>query len=537
MLAPLISVLAAVAAPADRPNLVVVISIDQFRSDYLRRFEDLYLPPGDARNPGGFRFLTEGGADFINSAFTHVPTETGPGHAVIGTGSCPPLNGIVGNEWFDRESGKIVYCVSDPGSKDVTTGQASMSAKNLWTTTMGDELEQATGGASKTVSVALKDRASILMAGHKADQVVWYDRRSGSWTTSDYYAPDGKLPAWAVEVNGRRIPDMFKGKSWTAALPASAHRRTRPAENPSAPAAFGKTFPHTPRQDDSFYDDWTRTPWANDFVIDTAIQALVSEGLGKDEVPDILTINLSTNDYVGHWFGPNSPEVLEISVATDRSLAKLFQAIQRALPRGLQDSLIVVTADHGVMPMAEDWMKDQVRGGRLQLADLRTPVDTALKAGFGEVTLVRDFGDMMITLDEAACRTAGVALDDAAQTIRDALVSLPFVHSAYTARQIQEGDVGGTLARVLAKSYNKDRYGHVVYFLRPGYIFGSAGTGHGSPWSYDANVPLLLLGPMIEPGVHVIPAGPEDIAPTVCAALGITAPNGCVGRAVGLKRN
>lgn len=537
MLAPLIGVLAAVAAPAHRPNLVVILSIDQFRSDYLRRFEDLYLPPGDARKPGGFRFLMSRGADFINSAYTHVPTETGPGHAVIGTGSCPSLNGIVGNEWFDRESGKVLYCVSDPGSKDVTTGQASMSAKNLLTTTMGDELEHATGGASKTVSIALKDRAAILMAGHSADQVVWYDRRSGSWTTSDYYSPDGKLPSWAVEINHKRIPDMFRGKSWTASLPASAHRRTRQAENPSAPSAFGKRFPHTPRQDDSFYDDWTRTPWANDFVIDTAIQALLSEGLGKDEVPDILTINLSTNDYVGHWFGPNSPEVLEISVATDKSLARLFLAIQRALPRGLRDALIVLTADHGVMPMAEDWIKDRVQGGRLQLADLRAPVSEALNARFGKTSLIRDFGDMMVTLDEAACQAADVAVDQAARAVRDALLALPFVYGAYTARQIEEGGVGGPLAQVLFKSYNKERYGHVVYFLRPGYIFGSAGTGHGSPWSYDANVPLLLLGPMIEPGVHVLPAGPEDIAPTVCAALGITVPNGCVGRAIGLKRN
>ena len=191
----------------DTPKLTVVISIDQFRRDYIGRWSDLYLPPTSRDGVGGFRWLSERGANFANSAYTHIPTETGPGHAIIGTGSDPSQTGIVGNEWFDRSQNKVIYCVADPDAKDIFTGTASYSPKNLAVGTFCDELETSTGGLARTASVSFKDRAAIGMGGRMPDDIVWYDTTNGRWTTSDFYEKTQRLPEWATKMNTEKWPD------------------------------------------------------------------------------------------------------------------------------------------------------------------------------------------------------------------------------------------------------------------------------------------------------------------------------------------
>ncbi|MGI8923402.1 MAG: alkaline phosphatase family protein [Fimbriimonadales bacterium] len=522
------------AVDVDAPRLTVVISIDQFRSDLVTRFADLYLPPGSGQAVGGFRWLSEKGANFINSAYSHVPTETGPGHAVIGTGSDPGTNGIVSNSWFERETGKAVYCVSDPDSKDLLTGNESMSPRNLRVTTFGDELKRATGGESKHVSISFKDRASILMAGRLADDVIWFDSQSGNWTSSDFYEKSGKVPEWAVSLNGRKIPDTYRGKSWTTSMPAEALKRASVADKPGSPESFGKTFPHPLKDDASFYSNWQRTPWGSEYIFETARTAIKQVGLGQDAVPDILTINLSTNDYIGHWFGPDSPEVLELSVATDKMLSDFFRHLGKAVPGGLRNVLIIVTADHGVLPMPEELVKRGIPGGRVSEKDLFKKLDDALQARFERKGLIVPGSDMNIYVDSKA-KPQDATMDEVASFIRDQLREIPEVYTAFTRWELEEQKLPDTQAsQMLARSFHRQNSGDVFFFLRPGYLldYSGTGTGHGSPWAYDTSVPLLMAGRWIKPGIHLDRCGPKDIAATVSAVLGIVPPSGNVGRAL-----
>jgi predicted AlkP superfamily pyrophosphatase or phosphodiesterase len=521
----------------DAPKLTVVISIDQFRRDYITRFSDLFLPPTSRDGVGGFRWLAERGAQFVNSAYTHLPTETGPGHAIIGTGSNPSKNGIVGNEWYDRATGKVMYCVADADTKDIFTGQASYSPKNLQVSTFMDELEKSTGGLARTASVSFKDRASILMAGRLPDEIVWFDTTNGNWTTSDFYRKDMRLPTWAAAINAEKRPDKFKGRSWEKSLSPEIHKRALVPDKPGMPASFGATFPHPIPDGQSFYSNWQRTPWANEFVLDSAFSAIESNQMGQDGVPDLITINLSTNDYVGHWFGPDSPEVLELTVDTDRMLAELFRKIDKAV--GLRNTLIVLSADHGIMPMAEEYVKSGIPGGRLPFAEWKTGLQRAVDDEYGGVVEIVNMTDQGVYLSYRESDEEGFSEDSVEMFIRDWFRKKPEVYAAFTAWEFEEQKLPDTsITKMVEDSYHPQRSPDVHFFTRPGYLLTNAAAGatHGSVWIYDRAVPLLFAGRWIEPGKYTDECGPKDIAATVCAAIGIIPPSGSVGRALAIKK-
>lgn len=341
-----------------KPNLVVVISIDQFRADYVRRFAHLFLPAKDKHGVGGFQYLWAKGSYFADCQHDHFPTYTGPGHAAILTGTGPFGNGIVGNAWFDSKQAKRVYCVDDPRYKVVGAPAGSrakpMGPLNLKSSTVGDELKLATGGHSKVVSIALKDRASILMGGHAQDVALWFDASTGSWISSTAYAKSGVLPGWVSAINEKKVPYSYAGKIWNKSLPEVAYALTTESKGAGNPG-YGLHFPHKLTSDPKeVVDQFDYTPWANFFVLQTAAEAISQEGLGRHSVPDLLAINLSTNDYIGHSFGPNSPEVLDLTVQTDKALSEFFNAINASVEGGLDNTVIVLTADHGISPIPSD---------------------------------------------------------------------------------------------------------------------------------------------------------------------------------------
>jgi hypothetical protein len=536
---------AVMSAPAnfvDAPKLTIVISIDQFRRDYIGKWADLFLPPTSREGVGGFRWLSERGANFVNSAYSHVPTETGPGHAIIGTGSDPSQTGIIGNEWFDKAQNKVIYCVADPATKDIFTGAPSYSPRNLEVGTFCDELERATAGLSRTASVSFKDRAAILMAGRAADDVVWFDTKGGNWTTSDFYERNGQLPTWAAKINSQKLPDKYIGQRWETSLPAGTLKRAMVADNPGMPASFGKTFPHKLEPGESYYFNWQRTPWGNEFVLNCAASAVSTNSMGKDGIPDLLTVNLSSNDFVGHWFGPDSPEALEITVKTDQYLADFFRRVDKEV--GLENTLIVLTADHGVMSMAEEYEKMGQPGGRINYNQFFSQLAEAVRDEYGGAFEVASRNDQGIYLkeregsEEESDEEFGI--DNAAMFVRDWLRARPEVYAAFTKWEFEEQKLPETqITKFVECSYFPKRSPDVAFFTRPGYYLSPAlsGTGHGSPWIYDRAVPLLMAGKWIEAGRHDDECGPKDIAATLCAAWGIIPPTGSVGRAIAVKNN
>ena len=532
-------------ADPERPRLVVVVSIDQFRADYLERFRDLYLPVPAAGKPGGFRWLMERGAYHLDARHDHFHLYTGPGHAVLLTGAPPYLSGIVGNSWWDREKKTERYCMDDPDSPVIgsVAARKGVSPKSLLVSTVGDELKMATGGRAKVWGLGFKDRAAMLMAGHLADGVLWLDDESGRWISSRYYFKDGKLPGWVEAWNARRPMDAWFGKSWTPMVPASAYRRAWTAGGAHAdPAAgLGMSFPHKvdgglTAPGKAYYRAFTETSYANGYVFDSALEIVVREHLGQDEVPDILAINLSTNDYVGHSFGPDSPEVIDVSVATDRQLAAFLQALVAAVPGGLGSVTFVLSADHGVAPNAMAMKEAGFEAGVYDEEALRRTAEEALDRELGAADWTAAIVEGELYLDHATIDAKKVPLERAQAIAAAALAGAPGVYDAVTSARIQAGALPPTvLSRRIAESWNPDRSGDVVIVPAPYWTekWAEKGATHGSPYAYDTRVPMVFAGAGIRPGRRPEPVTTLDIAPTLATLLGVLCPSGCEGRVLG----
>lgn len=545
---------------ARRPHLTVVISIDQFRADYLRRLTDLFLPAKlSGGGVGGFRYLMDKGAYYVDARYDHFPTFTGPGHAVILTGGHPYKTGIVANDWFDKAQGKSVYCVDDPRQKVVGASAGStakpMGPLNLRSTTVGDELKLATNGASKVVTLSLKDRAAILLGGHTQDASLWFDDNGGRWISSTAYCPSGQLPKWAEELNAKAIPDKTLGTTWVPSLSKEALKRTIvPRLKPvNEPYGMGLTFPHKigAEHKKSNYRAFTLTPSANAFVFESAKRAVDAERLGqRGEAVDLLALNLATNDYVGHAFGPYSPEAADVAVQTDRQISDFLNYLAKTVPGGLSEVVFAVTADHGVVPLVEDLQARDLLAGRVLESDVVSSAEKALTVSFGEGPWfgtgkdgksVGGYVEPYLSLGEAAIAQAlksGKAKSRAQieKVAAEAVEALPGIYACYTRSQIESGALPQTdLTRHVLNGFFPKVSGDIVVvsdalsFTDPG-TGGPYATTHGTPYAYDTHVPILLSGFGIRHGIWTDPVTPADIAPTLCQLLGIEYPSACDGK-------
>jgi predicted AlkP superfamily pyrophosphatase or phosphodiesterase len=579
---------AAVGTSGPPPRLVVVISIDQFRGDYLTRFADLWLPAGTAAKPGGFRYLMQRGAYFTDAHHDHYPLFTGPGHSVLLSGAPPYKSGIVGNCWYDRELGKRRYSVQDDASPLVqavqtaqapppaagtgaaapggTTGPcgpgstppAGISPATLRVSTVGDELKMATGGRAKVWGLALKDRAAVLMAGRLADGVLWFDEASGTWETSRFYRPDGTLQPWVAAWNAKHGAAACFQQEWkpsgTDPKGDGCFKRRRRSKVPesalaqlwtpgsrwaSDPSALGTGFPHlidgggaAPALGKDYYAAFATTPFGNDYTLETARELVRRERLGQGEVPDLLAINLSSNDYVGHAFGPDSPEVLDVSVRTDEQLADFFGFLAQAVPGGLDRVLLALTADHGVAPLPGAAREAKLPAGVIDDEKAAAAAEQALAAAFGPGKWVTALIESNLYLDLAALDARQVPHALAEETAAAALARQPGIYAAYGRTRILEGRLPHTdVAQRIERSFHPKVSGDVVLVSEPFWMPGRAtGTTHGTPYAYDTAVPLLLAGAGVRPGRYARRVSTLDLAPTLADLLGILQPAGCEGR-------
>ncbi len=543
----LLLAVSAFAAPV-KPRLVVLISIDQFRADYLARFSDLFLPVEGPQGVGGFRWLMERGAYHTDAHHDHYPLFTGPGHSIHFTGAPPYKTGIVGNEWFDREMNAVRYCVQDPKSPLVGAadpdGKRGISPITLRTSTVGDELKMATGGQGKVWGLALKDRAGVLMAGHLADGVLWFDEETSAWISSRFYFKSGQLPDWVTSWNVAKKIDPFFGKTWNLSVPPAALKRLWTPRNEFANPrpGLGKAFPHPitgglDKPGKAFYAAFESTPYANEYVLETAEELIRREKLGQDAIPDILAINLSTNDYIGHSFGPDSPEALDVTVQSDRQISRFFRFLGKAVPGGLQNVTIVLTADHGVSPMVEEMAKAGLpTAGGYQEKALTDAVKAALDKAYGPGDWLKALSEFNLYLDVDSLRQKGIEPAKAEEVAAEALRRQPGIYAAYTRDQIVEGRVPDTdIGHRVMLGFHPKVSGDVVIVLDPytvtNYSGGSVvkGTTHGTTYAYDTSVPLILAGARIKPGRYTQRVSTLDIAPTLSELLGVLQPSGCEG--------
>jgi predicted AlkP superfamily pyrophosphatase or phosphodiesterase len=519
---------------ADGPQLIVVVSVDQLCEDYLLRFA------GNFAADGMMKRVAAEGSRYRECHHRHAFTVTAPGHSVQLTGAYPQTNGIVGNDWFNRYTGKGVYCVADPEVQVLgTTSDRGMSPKNLLVETVGDVLKLKTAGRSKVFGVAIKDRAAILMTGRHADGAYWME--NNVWVTSTYYRPD--LPGYLRNLNDAQAIERYRGQSWELSLPREKYFNQGPDENDweNPPEGFTSAFPHkmfaagesTPYK---FAEQVLRTPFGNELTLEAAREIVTHEGLGTDEFPDILCINFSSNDYVGHAFGPHSLEAEDMTYQTDRQLGEFLRWLDEKIGAG--NWTFALTADHAVAPIVEYAQQFRLPAKRNPLGSLSAVKDklearlrSQLEIPMGGKPLVQKVEDNQIYLqhDHPAFAEKDphgkFALTQ--RIVRDWLLDQPYVAAARTREELASGG-GGKLSEQLTRAFHPQRSGDVLYVLAPYCVPGSKGTTHGSPWSYDTHVPLVLLGQGIASGTHQRPVSPACLAATVARLVGCDRPAACV---------
>lgn len=522
--------------PAKRPRLVVVLVIDQFRYEFLQRFAPYF---GD----GGFRRLEREGANITEAHYGHLATFTGPGHATIATGSYPNKHGIVANRYFDRTSSKTISSLNDTtvtlvGGPEITP-ENDTSPRALVGTTVADQLWLTTGSRARIVSVALKDRAAILLAGRKG-KAYWFNESTGMLTTSSFYGTS--LPAWAVTRNGEKVPQGDFRKTWSLLSPMIDHPFSiddGPGE--SGDKGLGLAFPHqltgglnVPGPD--YYAAWLETPYAVDYLFTTAERAVDAEALGADAVPDLLCIGLSSIDYCGHSFGPDSWEVQELAVHTDRYLANFLTWLTKKFKPG--EVSLVFTADHGSGPLPEHMNSLGFPAGRIKKETVKEAMETALDQQFGAGDWVLGQEEPSVYLNRALITERKLDQSAVERVAGEAAMTIPGFAAYFTRTQLMgNGLPPTTLAAQALRSFSPERSGDLFLIPKPFYYwsrYGERTTGatHGSPYEYDTHVPLIFWGAGVRPGPVTRSVDMTDVAPTLAYILGVDAPVGADGKVV-----
>jgi hypothetical protein len=500
------------AQPATGPDLrlVLLIAVDQFRYDYLTRFRTEYTD--------GFKRLLADGAVFTNANLEHYPTVTAVGHATMLSGATPSVSGIIGNDWFDRDAGATVTSVSDPTVKPLgsPTGEAA-SPRRLLVSTLGDEMRMASlapkgaADAPRVFGVSMKDRSAILSVGRAADAAYWWDTATASFVTSTYYFAE-EPPEWVHAFNERRLGDTHAGASWNAL---------------SAPSMPLKQFPAEPGA--ALYNAVYGSPIGNELLLDFASELLARHQLGTRNATDLLSISFSSNDSVGHTYGPDSPQVRDIAIRTDRVIGRLLNQIDKTV--GLQHTLVAFTTDHGVAPLPESMRDRGLPGGRLTTKELFGPIQQALATRFGDGQWVMATAGSSPYLNYGLIDKLGLDRAEVRRVAAAAAAGVPHVARVYTRDDLLRGLVANDRvgSRVL-RGFNAQRSGDLEIILEPYWMRQAQGTTHGTPYGYDAHIPLILMGRQVRPGEYADHVALNDLAPTLATLLGVEIPAGSVGR-------
>lgn len=539
VLIPMVLCSTALSVPAQQhpaqPKLVFSLVIDGFRADSLTRFAHLY-------GEGGFRRLVAEGAYFTNAQYGHLTTYTAVGHSMISTGSYASQNRMVGNDWHDHVHQTRMYCCEDVGVAilgEPTGENTGTSPRNLAGTTISDEFLMSNNRQSKSVAVSVKDRGAILMAG-KLGKAYWWSKATGRFVTSSHYMES--YPAWVQQFNDARPADSYFGQRWKRLLPEADYAISAPDDRPYEIdlKGNGRVFPHTitggldaPGAD--FYDAFRWTPFADEATVEFAKVALKNEQLGQRGVVDFLSISLSANDYVSHLFGPESQEAQDMALRLDRMIEGFLDFLDSEI--GLSEVLVVFTADHGFLPTPEWSLELGMDAGRIDPAAMIESLNQALCSEFGQAEWVSTWWPPTIYLNEEALKGYRIPASEMEAAAQAFLRSYPGIADCFTRTQILKGAMPDTrLAQRVQHAFNHARSGHLVVIQKPfWYLAGIEDPSkyaamHGSPYTYDTQVPVVFMGNAFAPGRYANSIDVADIAPTLANVLQVTNPSLSEGR-------
>lgn len=510
------------ATAPKKPKLVVGMVVDQMRWDFLYRYANRY---GD----GGFKRLLQQGFSAENTMIPYALTVTAAGHASVYTGSVPAINGIVSNEWFDPQLNREVYCVEDDNVKIVggTDKSEPMSPRNLWVTTISDELRLATNFQSKVVGVAIKDRGAILPAGHTGT-AYWYEGGNGAFVSSTYYM--NTLPDWVQQFNNKKLADSLYSNDWKTLYPIETYKLSDDDNVPYEGKNAGESapvFPHPLRQHiGKNYGAIRGTPYGNTLTLEFAKTALKAEQLGKDDITDLLAVSLSSPDYVGHQYGPNSVETEDTYLRLDKELAEFFSFLDKEVGAG--NYTFFITADHGVAHVPAFLAKHKIPVKTVPSNTAEINKKVAEK--FGINGAIRNFSNYQIYLNHDRIDSAGKDAEEISDFIIAELKKYPHVLNAFSFKEMDEAVMPASMKEKFANVYNPKLSGDIEVILKSGFFYGGAtGTTHGNWYPYDSHIPCVFMGWGVTPGRTNRTTHMTDISATVAALLQIQMPSGCIG--------
>lgn len=503
--------------PASRPALVVLVMVDQFRADYVDKY--------GAHWTRGLRRLVDTGAYFRQAAYPYAATETCPGHATVATGTFPRTHGIVANGWYDRATERPIVCTTDavePVSIGGGNVYESHGVRNFRVPTFADELRAQSPGGARVISLSLKARAAIAMAGHAGDGVAWLED-SGAWASSTTY---GKAPNRVIDAFVRAHPiEQDETRVWNLLRPAATYAFVDDGVAEQVPDGWTTKFPHSLSRpagvDRIFYDNWRRTPFADEYLGQMA--AAAAKSLGDESGTDMLAISFSALDYVGHRFGPSSFEVQDTLARLDVTLGALFDSLDVSVGRG--QYVVAMSSDHGVVPLPEQTAAIGLDAGRIVPADILTAIDAVLTPALGA-------GPHFMRGSEAAGNASTdvyftpsvleklAARPELRQSVAAAAARVPGIARAVWPSELGSSDQPDL--RATALNYIADRSGDLLLIPKAYWFAGTGGTGHGTSYDYDQRVPIMLMGFGVRPGRYNDAATPADIAPTLARLTGIT---------------
>ena len=503
-------------AAAEAPTLVVVLVIDQMRSDYVDRYQHQWS--------AGLKRLLSEGAWFRRAAYPYLGTVTCAGHATIATGAYPAQHGMILNGWWDREAARQITCTDDAEHATLSYGgplNGGVSAARLEAATLADEIRAQLPGPNRVVALSLKARSTVMLSGQAADVALCFDDR-GSWATSTAYT-DHPVPFVKRFIDANPV-EADTDLTWTRARPVTDYLfdDDAPFERPGD--GWSPAFPH-PLGDGSgpsaaFFRRWQKTPLSDVYLGRLAETAVDELSLGQGPGTDYLAIGFSALDKAGHKFGPQSHEVQDLLIGLDATIGSLLERLDRTV--GPDRYVVALSADHGVSPIPEAAVSSGLDGGRVQASDIGRRVDAALSRVLGQAAYVAR-GNYTGLYFNPGVYDRVLANPQALRAVKDTILETPGVWQVFRSDQLDGRFIGdGEVARAVRLSFFPGRSGDMIMVPRPYWIMSRDAATHGTLHAYDQRVPVILLGADIQPGQYLQDATPADIAPTLAFLSGVT---------------
>ena len=513
-----------------KPKLVIGLVVDQMRYDYLRIFYDRF-------GEGGFKKLINEGYHLENTHYNYIPTYTAVGHASIYTGTTPDHHGIIGNNWYDKVLKKSIYCVDD--SKFETVGATTGGQKSPYrmvTTTITDQLKLAQNMRGKTIGIAIKDRSSILPAGHTANAAYWFEGNDvGKFISSTFYM--NELPQWVNEFNNSGIANNYLNLVWDTYYPIETYTETIADNNPYEGGYNGKDTPTFPydlselRHKNGNYNLLKEVAFGNSYTVDFAKAAILGEQLGKGEFTDFLSVSFSTPDYIGHNFGTNAKEIEDNYIRLDKDLEHFIKFLDEEVGKG--NYTLFLTADHAAVPVPAYLQSLKIPSRYLNNNDFRNFIHGLTAKLYGSKEIMENYSNGQIYLNHETLNKLNLNKVEVAERLAQEIIHYKDVYKVVTAKDVQTTNYDYGILSQVQNGFNQKYSGDIIVVPFPASLsYSKTGTSHGSGYNYDTHIPLIFYGQGIKQGASDEYYRIIDIAPTIASLLNITRPNSCTGRTI-----